>query len=103
ELRIADDAAHELVALVPGERRQVGEVARIRELVEVHDALAGRSDSVEDEIGADETGAAGHENRHAEEVLCSSRSLRYLRNVAWQPMSICAKPAAPSRKPRRTM
>jgi hypothetical protein len=49
------------VPRVAFERGQVFEIARIRELVEIDDGLAGFPQPVEHEVGADETGAAGDE------------------------------------------
>ena len=46
---------------------QVREVARIRELVEDDDVVAGRGEAP-CEVRADETGAAGDENAHAERL-----------------------------------
>jgi len=62
ERAVADVAAHERVARVAADRREVAEVPRVGELVEVHDRLAGRREPVEREVRADEAGAAGDED-----------------------------------------
>jgi hypothetical protein len=66
----ADVAVDEDVARVALQRGQALEVARVRQRVEVDDGLADGRKPVEDEVGADEAGAAGDENhsnlsRHA--------------------------------------
>ena len=64
---IADVAADEDVAGVAFEARQVGEIAGVGEGVEVDDALLrglGGGEPVEDEVAADEAGAAGDEDGH---------------------------------------
>ncbi len=100
--RVGDVAAHEDVARIARERGEVREVARIGELVEVHHRLAFRGDPVEDEIGADEPGTAGHEDGHCPPAFCSSMSFKYLWNELLQPITMCANPGPPSRKPRRS-
>ncbi len=99
DVRLVEDVAlHEAVARVARERCQIGEVSRIGELVEVHHRLAAPGKPVEDEIRSDEPGAARHENRHLP-AFCSSMSFRYLWNVLLQPITTCANPGPPSRKP----
>jgi len=55
---------------------------------------------VEDEVGADETGGAGHEDRHCAGPL-SARSFAYLWKLFMQPIEVWTRPGTPSRKPRR--
>ncbi len=62
ERGVADVAAHEDMPAVLRERREVAEVACVREQVEIDDGLAGRGKPIEHEVGADEAGAAGHED-----------------------------------------
>jgi hypothetical protein len=62
---IADIAAHEQVPFIAGKRRQASHVAGVRELVEIDERLAVLREPVEDEIGADESGAAGDEDHEA--------------------------------------
>jgi hypothetical protein len=69
---VADVAAHERVARVAAQRREVAEVARVGELVEVQHRLAGRGDPVEDEVGADEAGAAGDEDHGSGTLACAA-------------------------------
>jgi len=58
EPAVADVAAHEAVTRVVPERRQVGEIAGVGELVQVDDRLARRRERGQHEIRADEAGAA---------------------------------------------
>lgn len=59
---VADVALHEDVVRVALERREGLEVARIGQLVEVHDGLVALRDPVEHEIGANEACAAGNQD-----------------------------------------
>ena len=53
---------HENVLRIALERREIPQITRIRELVEVDDRLVAALTPVEDEICADKSGSAGHEN-----------------------------------------
>ena len=46
--------------LIARQRREVLQVARVGQLVDVHDALVRLGEPVEDEVGADETGPSGN-------------------------------------------
>ena len=59
---IADVAAHEAITRVVCHRRQVLQVARVSQLVEIDDAPAGRGEHHADECGADKPAAAGYQN-----------------------------------------
>ena len=61
---VADVALHEDMARVALQRGQVFQVAGVGQLVEVDDGLVGLGQPVENEIAADEAGAAGDENGH---------------------------------------
>jgi hypothetical protein len=62
EFAVGDVAPHEPVPRVIGQAREVGQVAGVGELVEVHDRLVGGGEPVEHEVTADEAGAAGDED-----------------------------------------
>lgn len=64
QLAIADIAGDEGVPGVAVEAGEVLPVAGVGELVEADHRLVMQGQPVEHEIGADEAGAAGHENRH---------------------------------------
>ena len=59
---VADVAAHEDVARIGVERLQVLGVAGVGERVQVDDRLVAPGEPVEDEVGADEAGAAGDQD-----------------------------------------
>jgi len=59
---VADVALDEDVARIVLERGQGLEIAGVGELVEVDDRFVALGDPVEDEIGADEAGAAGNQD-----------------------------------------
>ena len=61
ERRVADVAAHEAVARIVLDGAKVFKVARVRERVEIHDALVGVLEPTKNEIGADEAGSARNE------------------------------------------
>ncbi len=90
--RVGDVAAHERVARVRRHLSQVGEVARVGELVE-HDHL-GRIESREqpaDERGPDEPGAAGHQEPHGRTVAGSTVSAS---TSAMRPLASTGRSAA---------
>ena len=62
-LGIADIGAHQLVALVVVERREVCGVAGVGQQVEIDDRRADRLDPAQHEVRTDESGAACNENR----------------------------------------
>jgi hypothetical protein len=62
EFPVGDVTPHEPVPRVAREAREVGQVAGVGELVEVHDRLVGAGEPVEHEVAADEAGAAGDED-----------------------------------------
>ena len=62
EAAVGDVAADEDVPRVVGQAVEIADVARVGELVEVHDPLTGGGEPVDHEVGADEAGAAGDEN-----------------------------------------
>ncbi len=99
QLGIGDVALHEVMSRVAFQPREVREVAGVSEKVEVDHRLVAPGQPVEDEVGADEAGAAGHENHLS--PLPSSMSFKYLWKVLQQPITTCAKPGPPSRNPRR--
>ena len=70
EVAVPDVPAHEGVARVIGERRQVAEVARVGELVEIDDGIPAGREPIEHEIGADEAGAAGDEDHGVASERC---------------------------------
>jgi hypothetical protein len=59
---VADVALHETVAGIALERSQALRVTRVRQGIEVQHRLAGCGDPVENEVGANEPGAACDEN-----------------------------------------
>ena len=59
---VADIALNKHMARILGQRGQVGQVARVGELVEVDDRLIMVGQPVEYEIGANEARAAGDQN-----------------------------------------
>jgi hypothetical protein len=59
---IADVAAHEFVPGIMGKRSEIAEVAGVGEQVEIEDRLALCGEPIQDEVGADEAGAAGDED-----------------------------------------
>ncbi len=65
ERAVADVAVLEHVARVALQRLEVGQIARVRERVEVDDVLVVVLEPVEDEIATDEAGAAGDQNHVA--------------------------------------
>ena len=62
EIRVADVAVHERVALVRRDRREVVHAARVGERVEGDDLVRRRLQDVADEVRRDESRAAGDEN-----------------------------------------
>ena len=62
--RIADIALHEAVALVAIDARQVLQISRVGQLIQVDDAQVCLADRHTDKGGADETRPAGHQNFH---------------------------------------
>jgi len=62
---VGDVAVHEDVARVALQAVQVVQIARVGELVESDDAFVRLREPVEDEVGADEAGAAGDEDHEA--------------------------------------
>ena len=77
EVEVADVALDEDVARVALERGEVLEVAGVGQRVEVDDGLVGMGQPVEDEIAADEAGAAGDEDHLLSSKCghCRERSL----------------------------
>ena len=63
KLGIADVAAHENVAGVIGDACEIVEIAGVREFVETDDRAASKAEPVENEIRADKTGRARHQDR----------------------------------------
>jgi len=61
EPAIGDVALHEDMQRFLGDPGEVFRVTRVRQLVQIDDRLAARREPVEDEIRADESGAAGDE------------------------------------------
>ncbi len=86
---LADVAVHEDMPGVAAQRVQVGEIAGVSELVEIDDRGADLADPVEHEIRADESGAAGHQDRAFREHLGSDTRDRLpsgqKRKPAWAP------------------
>ena len=62
EPRVANVAVHEREPLVADDVREVVQVARVRERVERHDLVRRRLEQVADEVGRDESRAAGDED-----------------------------------------
>ena len=94
ERRVADVAAHEAVARVAAHRLEVAEVAGVGELVEVHHRLATRGEPVDDEVGADESGAAGDEDHGlAEAIDGATRGRRRTDDLTIGPVPCRARPA----------
>src|SRR6185369_8400511 len=62
---VGDVAPHEYMARIALERLQILQVAGVSELVEIDDRLAGFGDRGQDEVGADESRAAGDQEHPA--------------------------------------
>ncbi len=60
-LAVADIGAHENVTRLVPEARQAGKIARVGELVDIDDRICFCREPLQDEIGADEPGAARYE------------------------------------------
>ncbi len=86
-LAVADVAPDEGVAMVALEQCEIAQVPGIRQLVEADDGLADLAHPVENEVGADKTGGAGHENRHCAGLL-SALSFAYLWKLFMQPIEM---------------
>ena len=83
ECAVADIALHEDMPRVAGQRRKIGGVARISQLVQIEHRLITARQPIQHEVRADEAGTASHQNHEIPlkcdknaELICS-RILRY--------------------------
>ena len=97
EGRVGDVALHEAHPVLR-EPRQRRAVARVGQLVEHRHVVVGVRDDVVDEVGADESGAAGHEQfRH--QCPLSKVSSRYVPYPDFTSFSARSRSCASDRKP----
>src|SRR5690606_18589216 len=90
---VADVAVHEEMARIALEQAQVAQVARVGQRVEVQHRLVATGEPVEDEVAADEAGAAGDEDHDAERLPLRSTTIRR----APDPMTAPSSPATAAR------
>jgi len=72
QLAIRDVAVHEDVARIAVQRRQIQQIAGVREAIQIHDALRFVDEPLQNEIGPNESGAS----RDDDQVFQSSARLR---------------------------
>ena len=72
-LTVADVGLDETEVRIIHHGGEGGEIARVGQLVQTHDAVIGIVlQLIKDEVGADESGATGHDNSHGEDLLTAS-------------------------------
>src|ERR1019366_6807962 len=108
ESAVVDVAAHKFVAGIADQRRQVGRIAGVGEAIEVDDRRRLLSEPLQDEVGADEPGAAGHDDRFSHKgpmwSFVSNVAIARCAPLPRDPAAFAASPPSTARRstPERT-